>query len=97
MGVAKLDTARRSLWFRGAGIALTTAEFNALAALAARYGQVLTRDELSASLYGREWNGRDRAVDVCIGRLRRKLEERTRGYLEIRSVRGVGYFLINKF
>jgi two-component system, OmpR family, response regulator ParR len=94
LGAAVLDTFHRSLRFDGDEVPFTTTEFEAIAAFAERFGRPLTRDELSLRLYGSEWNGRDRAVDVCVGRLRRKLRDRTNGYLQIRSVRGVGYFLV---
>jgi DNA-binding response OmpR family regulator len=94
LGNATLDIVRRTLWLRSEEIPLTTVEFAALITLAGRFCRPVTRDELSLSLHGHEWNGRDRGVDVCIGRLRRKLRDRTGGYLQIRSVRGVGYFLV---
>ena len=96
LGEAVLDTSHRALLFDGDEVPFTTTEFEAIVALAERFGRPLTRDELSLRLYGAEWNGRARAVDVAVGRLRRKLHERTRGYLQIRSVRGVGYFMISR-
>jgi two-component system, OmpR family, response regulator ParR len=96
LGSAILDTFHRSLIFNGDKVSFTTTEFDAIIAFAESFGRPLTRDELSLRLCGSEWNGRNRAIDVCVGRLRRKLRERTRGYLQIRSVRGVGYFLINR-
>ena len=55
---------------------------------------MLTRDELSQSVYGREMNENSRSIDVLVGRLRRKLEsgDRDDGNI-IRSVRGSGYLL----
>jgi two-component system OmpR family response regulator len=55
--------------------------------------QVLTRDELMDVLYNREAGPFDRAVDVGIGRLRKKIEADPHSPHMIRSVRGAGYLL----
>ncbi|MCK9460064.1 MAG: winged helix-turn-helix domain-containing protein [Proteobacteria bacterium] len=95
LGNATLDRGRRTLWLDGEEIRLSTVEFAALALLAVEPGRPVTRDELSLCLYGHEWNGRDRGIDVCIGRLRRKLRERIGARLQLRSARGIGYYLID--
>lgn len=75
----------------GQDIALTSGEFELLLALVQRARQVLTRDQLMNALHGRDSGPYDRAIDVQIGRLRRKLEaDPTRPQL-IKSVRGAGY------
>ena len=56
-------------------------------------GRILTRDEISQALHGRDWSPYDRTIDGQIARLRRKLEQRQTAPSVIRSVRGVGYVL----
>lgn len=56
-------------------------------------GRILTRDEISHALHGRDWSPYDRTIDGHIARLRRKLEQRESKCSVIRSVRGVGYVL----
>jgi two-component system OmpR family response regulator/two-component system phosphate regulon response regulator OmpR len=52
---------------------------------------VLSRDELMNHLYGRDAGPYDRAVDVQVGRLRRKIESDPTEPVLIKSVRGAGY------
>lgn len=83
--------ARRLVGRDGDDISLTSGEFDLLRALLERPNQVHTRDHLMNSLHGRDAGPFDRAVDVQIGRLRRKIElDPTRPQL-IKSVRGAGY------
>ena len=56
-------------------------------------GRILTRDEISQALHGRDWSPYDRTIDGHIARLRRKLEQCQTAPSVIRSVRGVGYVL----
>lgn len=56
-------------------------------------GRILTRDEISQALHGRDWSPYDRTIDGHIARLRRKLEHGQIVPSVIRSVRGVGYVL----
>lgn len=74
----------------GEEIPLTTAEFNLLAALLRRRGQVLDRDALMTALKGRRWESYDRAVDGLVSRLRRKIGN-SNGSPYIRTVHGTGY------
>jgi two-component system OmpR family response regulator len=83
--------ARRLTGPNGREIALTTGEFELLLALIQRSNQVLTRDQLMNAVHGREAGPYDRAIDVKIGRLRRKLEADPSNPQLIRSVRGAGY------
>lgn len=86
------STATRSLRGPDGGeIPLTTAEFNLLAALLQRRGQVLDRDALMAAVKGRHWESYDRAVDGLVSRLRRKIGGPDSGSRYIRTVHGIGY------
>jgi DNA-binding response OmpR family regulator len=89
-----LEPAARRLTDRtGVEVPLTTSEFELLKALLDKPKQVLTRDQLMNHLYSREAGPFDRAIDVGIGRLRRKLELDPAMPQLIKSVRGAGYML----
>lgn len=76
----------------GAEVELTTAEFDLLAELLKRRGQVLSRDQIMNAVKGRDWESYDRAVDGLVSRLRRKLGRGIEdGRNFIRTVHGVGY------
>ncbi len=76
----------------GEEIELTAAEFDLLAELLKRRGQVLNRDQIMNAVKGREWESYDRAVDGLVSRLRRKLGRGVEdGRNFIRTVHGVGY------
>ena len=83
--------ARRLTGADGRDIALTTGEFELLLALLGHAHQVLTRDQLMNAVHGRDAGPFDRAIDVQIGRLRRKLEADPAQPQLIKSVRGAGY------
>lgn len=88
----RLDMPTRRLSNRhGDAIALTAGEFDLLLALLQRPHQVLTRDQLMNAVHGRDAGPFDRAIDVQIGRLRRKLEGDPADPQMIKSVRGAGY------
>jgi two-component system OmpR family response regulator len=90
----QLDVLSRRLTdAKGAEIPLTTGEFDLLHAFLQRPHQVLTRDQLMNAIHGREAGPFDRAIDVQIGRLRRKLEADASRPELIKSVRGAGYVL----
>jgi two-component system OmpR family response regulator len=82
---------RRLLGPDGQDIPLTRGEFDLLLALVERAHQVLNRDQLMNALHGRDAGPFDRAIDVQVGRLRRKLEVDPAHPLLIKSVRGSGY------
>jgi two-component system response regulator CpxR len=81
-----LDPATRSVTIAGRGVEVTTFEFEILHALMRAAGRVLTRDDLMEHLYQRKATPFDRAIDVHVGHLRKKL-----GSERIKTVRGVGY------
>ena len=80
---------------RGQEIELTHREFELLLYLAKHIGQVMTREHLLETVWGYDYFGDVRTVDVTIRRLREKIED-TPGYPNfIITRRGVGYFLKN--
>lgn len=90
----RLDTSARRLTGRdGQDIELTTGEYELLAALLKRPNQVLSRDQLMSATHGRETGPFDRAIDMQVNRLRRKIEMDPTHPQIIKSVRGAGYML----
>ena len=88
----RLDVSSRSLLGPdGQGIAMTTGEFELLLALVRQAHQVLSRDQLMNALHGHDAGPYDRAIDVQVSRLRRKLEADPSQPQLIKSVRGAGY------
>ena len=75
----------------GETIALTTGEYELLRVLVEHPNRVLSRDDLMEHIHGRNAGPFDRAIDVQIGRLRRKVESDPANPELIRSVRGAGY------
>ena len=73
---------------------LTATEFQVLLELAKNAGRVLTRDQLLALVWGSDYYGNDRVVDVYVGQVRRKLQDAT-GLLLIETVRGIGYKFVD--
>jgi len=93
----RLDLSSRRLTnTQGDEVALTTGDFQLLCALLDRPRQVLSRDELMHALYKREAGPFDRAVDMGIGRLRRKIELNPEAPVLIKSVRGAGYLFASE-
>lgn len=84
----ELDPRARRVAQHGQPLELTSAEFEILDALISQAGRVVSRDELMQRLYQRNSSPLDRAIDVHISHLRKKLAG---GDEMIRTVRGVGY------
>jgi two-component system, OmpR family, alkaline phosphatase synthesis response regulator PhoP len=70
---------------------LTAIEFDLLAALARHAGRVLSREQLIEQVWGYDYYGDERVVDVHVGRLRKKLEDDPANPQLIITVRGAGY------
>ena len=89
-----LEPARRRLLNpEGVEVPLTGGEYELLQVLVERPNRVLTRDMLMDLLRGRQAGPFDRAIDVAVSRLRRKLEDDGRNPTLIKTVRGGGYVL----
>lgn len=74
---------------------LTPGEFDMLLSLARAKGRVKTRDALLAEIRDREWQIFDRAVDVQISNIRKKLGDDPKEPRFIRTVRSAGYMLVD--
>jgi two-component system alkaline phosphatase synthesis response regulator PhoP len=89
-GPVSIDVSRREVSVGGEPIHLTTKEFDLLAHMAASPGRIFTRDQLLARIWGYDYVGDGRTVDVHVSWLRGKLRG-TEGHNYFRTVRGVGY------
>ncbi|PJF43336.1 MAG: DNA-binding response regulator [Phototrophicales bacterium] len=86
-----LDLIARKATFRGEELRLTHKEFDLMAALMRNRGAVLSRDLLLERVWGYEYSGQSKTVDVHIRWLREKIEEDPSNPKRIVTVRGVGY------
>ena len=93
LGPLIIDLAGRSVRRDGTGeeIPLTRTEFDLLVDLARHAGQVLARDTLLDRIWGYDYLGDSRLVDVAVGRLRAKIETDPTAPELILTVRGAGY------
>lgn len=85
-----LYSATREVTSDGSAVDVTSIEFDILEVLIRSAGRVVSRDDLTRSLYNRQANPLERALDVHVSHLRKKLD---RGRSVIRTVRGAGYLL----
>jgi two-component system alkaline phosphatase synthesis response regulator PhoP len=87
----RIDAAARRVWKDGQPVELTTIEFDLLHALAEHRGRVLSREQLLERVWGHDFYGEDRVVDVHLGHVRKKIETDPANPEFIITVRGVGY------
>ncbi|MEM7343565.1 MAG: response regulator transcription factor, partial [Chloroflexota bacterium] len=87
----QIDIAGRRVWCRGQLIELTTIEFDLLQALARHAGRVLSRAQLLEQVWGHDFFGEERVVDVHLGHIRKKIERKPSQPELIVTVRGAGY------
>ncbi len=90
----RIDPERREVYVNDQAIDLTATEFDVLLALARRHGRVLSREQILDLVWGDNFYGTDRVVDVYVGQVRRKLEA-VAGVPLIQTVRGVGYKFVD--
>ena len=95
VGGLVVDTRARVATLDGATLTLSRKEFDLLAYLAARPGEVVSKRELLAEVWQQPYGGGDRTVDVHVSWLRRKLGERADEPRYLLSVRGVGLRLVD--
>jgi DNA-binding response OmpR family regulator len=88
-GAIEVDTIRREVRVDGSAVSLAAREFDLLAHLAAHRGQALTRQQLLDGVWGADWVGDERTVDVHVRQLRKKLGPS----LDLTTVWGIGYRL----
>ena len=95
MGRCVLDLdGRRLVDAQGADVALTSMEFDLLAAFAANPNRPMDRDKLLELAHHKRWEPFDRSIDIRITRLRRKIEPDPSKPQTLRTVRGAGYMFV---
>jgi len=92
-GALALDMARREALWGAEVLELTAQDFDLLGVLASHAGQVLSREQLLAHVWGYDYYGDLRVVDAAVKRLRAKLRHVTADEV-VTTVRGVGYRLV---
>lgn len=92
----ELDLDRFEVKVRGEIIDLTLREFEVLKFLASQPGQVVTREILLEKVWGYEYYGDIRTVDVTVRRIREKIEKDTSSPKILITKRGVGYYIATK-
>ena len=96
VGHIRLDSGERAAWKDGQRVELTAKEFDLMELLMRNPGRVYSRENLLNVVWGYEYIGDYRTVDVHIRRLREKLELDPANPEYIRTKWGVGYYLANR-
>lgn len=91
VGTLRLDRLAREISCGASKVELTNREFNLLEYLMRSPGRVFTRTQILEHVWGYDFDPATNVVDVCIQRIRKKLEQA--GEQPIEAVRGVGYLL----
>jgi DNA-binding response OmpR family regulator len=89
----RIDPNNVQAYIEGKSAELTPTEFRLLYALGVEQGRVVTRDELLQKVWGRRETHRDRTVDVCVRKLRQKIDQQAPRHTFIQTRFGVGYKL----
>ena len=92
-GPLEMDTAAHNVWVRGKNVSLPPKEFALLKLLLEEAGRLLTREVLIRRIWGTDYYGDTRTLDVHIKRLRAKIETDPRRPRILKTVRGLGYKL----
>lgn len=95
IGELVIDSANHSVRLGGESLPLTTTEFILLRALAEGKGRVLSREQLQQKVQGSIDDSFDRSIDVHVSRVRHKLEANPKHPKYLKTVRGVGYLLVD--
>ena len=96
VGDLELNLDKFEVKVRGEVIDLTLREFEVLKFLASEPGQVITRETLLEKVWGYEYYGDIRTVDVTVRRIREKIEKDTSTPQILITKRGVGYYIVSK-
>ncbi len=90
-GHLKIDASSKTATFFNERLDLSSNEFEALWLLAQNAGKIVTRDHLMQNLLKLEYDGINRAIDLMISRLRKKLNDDSSNPEKIKTIRGKGY------
>lgn len=96
VGDLSLDLNKFEVKVRGEIMDLTLREFEVIKYLASQPGQVVTREVLLEKVWGYEYYGDIRTVDVTVRRIREKIEKDTSNPKILITKRGVGYYIASK-
>ncbi|MCB2175671.1 MAG: response regulator transcription factor [Actinomycetales bacterium] len=91
-----LDRARHEVTVDGTPVELSSLEFDLLAVLAAAPGRVFSRGQLLRQVWGQDWYGDERVVDVHIRSIRSRLGDDAADPRFVATVRGVGYKFVGR-
>jgi two-component system response regulator RegX3 len=94
-GPVELDVARHEARVRGETVTFTPKEFDLLETFLRRTGRLLTRDFLIDEVWGPEYFGDTKTLDVHVKRLRKKIEIDPRRPSHLLTVRGLGYKFVD--
>ena len=92
VGILTMDRATHEAGAKGCALSLPPKEFELLFDLASHPGKTRQRDQLIEDLWGCDFDGNERTLDVHINRLRERFPEKESGF-RIQTVRGLGYRL----
>ena len=87
----RIDPEARLVWKDDDPVELTAIEFDLLHTLAEHHGRVLSREQLLEQVWGHDFYGEERVVDVHLGHIRKKIEDNPAQPKFVITVRGVGY------
>ncbi|RLP10097.1 response regulator transcription factor [Propionibacterium australiense] len=90
-GGVRMDVERHEIWVRGEPVKLTRKEFDLLEVLIRNAGRVMPRAQLIGRVWGTDYVGDTKTLDVHVKRLRGKIEEDPAHPVLLVTVRGLGY------
>lgn len=92
----RIDLVQRAVSLNGDTLAITGSEYEFLAYLAERAGTIVSRNECYQALKGIEFDGLDRALDMRLSSLRKKIKDDVPPYQILKTIRGKGYLYIQQ-
>jgi two-component system, OmpR family, response regulator RegX3 len=95
VGPVRMDVARHEVTVGGTVVPMPPKEFELLEVLLRRRGRLLTREFLIDQVWGADYVGDTRTLDVHVKRLRRKVEEDSHRPVHLVTVRGLGYKFVD--
>jgi two-component system response regulator CpxR len=94
IGSLRVDVPSRRAWVDARELALTTTEFDLLQLLIETPGTIVSRDTIARALHGRDTTAYERAIDVHVSHLRKKIADAP--HVRIKTARGTGYVLVKE-
>jgi two-component system, OmpR family, response regulator RegX3 len=94
-GTVEMDVARHEVRVQGEVVAFPPKEFELLETFLRRKGRLLTRDFLIQEVWGHDYYGDTKTLDVHVKRLRRKIEREPQRPAHLLTVRGLGYKFVD--